>query len=448
MLPRHPQQRLAVMSDEHVKPATNAEAKVQVAGMLEIQDNKMCFDCPNRNPTWASLTFAVFLCEPCCGRHRGMGTHITFMRSVRLDEWEPEQAYRMSFGGNGPARKFFKQHGIMEVQDKYQTTAALQYRKQLDKLVKGKASTWETQKAESPVGSNSASPLSPDEASPSDTGMASPVMLSGEGASSPVQRRPNLASKKKGKGLGGAKKVESSEVKLATTATAVPEGFLPAQKKEVPKDEPIDLTQQAREREQQDNSANPYASLVCHSPRPLSCICSSGLPSHCITLLSHSKRTAAATASLPRAPAQAAAAAPARRTRRRRPTTPSPLRPRRRRAGVFRSLLHAPLVCLLCYLSTRAFTSSTSAQVLRNWQRCERGAERHHAGWRLCVPRLRGMCRCLVTAPIAAAHHTNIANTADGELVDGPGLQRLRVHAARAGREQRHGPDGRCPVCC
>eukprot|EP01061_Rhynchopus_euleeides_P003175 TRINITY_DN1244_c0_g1_i1.p1 TRINITY_DN1244_c0_g1~~TRINITY_DN1244_c0_g1_i1.p1 ORF type:complete len:372 (+),score=158.22 TRINITY_DN1244_c0_g1_i1:96-1211(+) len=246
---------------EIAKPETPEEAKAKVAAMLLVADNKVCFDCPARNPTWASLTYAVFLCEECCGRHRGMGTHITFMRSVRLDSWEPDQAHRMLFGGNGPARKFFKTHGVMELAEKYTTTAAQQYRKQLDKAVKGKSAQWETIKAESPPASGTASPMSPsnDTHSPEPSGTASPVML--QGAEAPVRARPNLASKKKGKGLGGAKKVEASEVKLATTTEAIPDGFLPEKKKEVPKDEPIDLTQLAKQREaSMAQSDDPYAS--------------------------------------------------------------------------------------------------------------------------------------------------------------------------------------------
>ncbi|KIW02461.1 uncharacterized protein PV09_06269 [Verruconis gallopava] len=119
--------------------------------LLEIQkenDNKSCVDCGAPSPQWASPKFGIFMCLNCSGVHRGLGVHISFIRSITMDAFKGNELARMAAGGNRPWKEFFDAHSSNKlegrtfedstIQERYDSEAGEEWKDRLTAKVEGK----------------------------------------------------------------------------------------------------------------------------------------------------------------------------------------------------------------------------------------------------------------------------------------------------------------------
>lgn len=86
-----------------------ASGKSRLKELLLQSDNRICADCGAPDPKWASANIGVFICLKCCGVHRSLGTHVSKVLSVTLDEWSEDEIDAMiEVGGNASANSIYE----------------------------------------------------------------------------------------------------------------------------------------------------------------------------------------------------------------------------------------------------------------------------------------------------------------------------------------------------
>uniref|UniRef100_A0A3P8XAE4 Arf-GAP with GTPase, ANK repeat and PH domain-containing protein 1 n=1 Tax=Esox lucius TaxID=8010 RepID=A0A3P8XAE4_ESOLU len=79
---------------------TSQSEAIALQNVRSLRGNSRCVDCEAQNPDWASLNLGALICIECSGIHRNLGTHLSRVRSLDLDEWPLELLKVMSSIGN------------------------------------------------------------------------------------------------------------------------------------------------------------------------------------------------------------------------------------------------------------------------------------------------------------------------------------------------------------
>nr|XP_039325687.1 arf-GAP with GTPase, ANK repeat and PH domain-containing protein 1 isoform X7 [Saimiri boliviensis boliviensis] len=96
-------------SSKNKSRLTSQSEAMALQSIRNMCGNSHCVDCETQNPNWASLNLGALMCIECSGIHRNLGTHLSRVRSLDLDDWPVELIKVMSSIGNELANSVWEE---------------------------------------------------------------------------------------------------------------------------------------------------------------------------------------------------------------------------------------------------------------------------------------------------------------------------------------------------
>ncbi|KAM5229232.1 arf-GAP with GTPase, ANK repeat and PH domain-containing protein 1 isoform 2-T2 [Ctenodactylus gundi] len=109
-------------SSKNKSRLTSQSEAMALQSIRNIRGNSHCVDCDAQNPNWASLNLGALMCIECSGIHRNLGTHLSRVRSLDLDDWPIELIKVMSSIGNELANSVWEESSQGRTKPSFEST--------------------------------------------------------------------------------------------------------------------------------------------------------------------------------------------------------------------------------------------------------------------------------------------------------------------------------------
>lgn len=98
---------VSIFSNSIGPPDTSEVDFLKAVHSIPNSKNNLCADCgSSKSVEWISLTFLVTLCVKCSSCHRSLGSHVSKVRSLKLDNFENENQVLLNYINNEEVNRY------------------------------------------------------------------------------------------------------------------------------------------------------------------------------------------------------------------------------------------------------------------------------------------------------------------------------------------------------